>query len=93
MFQVSRRGIAFIAIAFPLILWFGGCLAAHLDLEGSMSAYYHASPKSQQAEHAKPPELIDPGQGVMRNWFVGLLFALGGILILYKSLSENLGGS
>jgi hypothetical protein len=89
MFQVSRRGIAFIAIAFPLILWLGGYFVARLHLEGSMSAYYHASPKSQAAEQLDPPpDLIDPGQGVMRNWFVGLLFALGGILVLYKGFTS-----
>ncbi len=97
MYQVSRQGIAWLAIAFPLILCIGGSISAHLNLEGSMSAYYHASPESQQwvAEHpvcltdeAHHPEcLIDPGQGVMRNWFVGLLFALGSILVLYRGFT------
>ncbi|HEV8001331.1 MAG TPA: hypothetical protein VGP63_15695 [Planctomycetaceae bacterium] len=53
-----------------------------------MSAYYHASPDSQAFEQAHPGCLIDPGRGVMRNWFVGLLFALGGILILYKGFTR-----
>jgi hypothetical protein len=88
MFQVSRRGIAFIAIAFPLILWLGGYFVARLHLEGSMSAYYHASAASQAFEQLHPDSLIDPGRGVMRNAFVGLLFALGGILVLYKGFTS-----
>jgi hypothetical protein len=88
MFQVSRRGIAYVAIAFPLILSIGGYAFAHLQLEGSMSAYYHASRDSQAWEVDHPGSLIDPGQGPMRNWFVGLLFALGGILVLYKGFTR-----
>lgn len=34
-----RRGMAVIALAFPLLLWAGGGLA---DLQGSISAYYHS---------------------------------------------------
>lgn len=89
-YQVSRRGIAYIAIAFPLILWVGGCLMWHLPLQTSMSAYYHASDKPQEAS-GKPQEAdakIQSGQGDMRNEFVGLLFALGGILILYKGFTR-----
>src|SRR5687768_1056650 len=66
---VLRKGMACTAIVFPLLLWWVGAWA-DIDLQGSMSAYYHTS---------------------MRNWFVGLLFAVGGMLYLYKgfSMREN----
>lgn len=37
-----RRGIAWVAIVFPVVLWAGGHLRADLPLQQSMSAYYHA---------------------------------------------------
>jgi hypothetical protein len=37
-----RRGIAWVAFAFPVLLWAGGHLRAELPLQQSMSAYYHA---------------------------------------------------
>ena len=37
-----RIGVGVIAFAFPLILWAGGQLLADLELQGSLSAYYHA---------------------------------------------------
>lgn len=37
-----RRGIAWVAIVFPVLLWVGGVLRADLPLQQSMSAYYHA---------------------------------------------------
>lgn len=71
-----RLGVGLIAFAFPLILWGGGYLCAHLTLQGSMSAYYHAG------------DALHPGQGVMRNEFVGILFAIGAILFLFQGMSR-----
>jgi hypothetical protein len=68
-----RIGIAVIAIVFPLLLWIGGRFYAGLPLQDSMSAYYHAA--------------ID-GRS-MRNWFVGILFAVGVFLYLYKGYSNR----
>src|SRR5688572_3707669 len=68
-----RMGIALIAIVFPLLLWIGGKFYAGLPLQDSMSAYYHA--------------VLD-GKS-MRDWFVGILFAVGVFLYLYKSYSNN----
>jgi hypothetical protein len=51
-----RRGVALIAIAFPLWLWIGGKLYAGLPLQNSMSAYYHAALDGKS----------------MRDWFVGI---------------------
>ena len=63
-----RRGMAFLALAFPLILWLGGGADA---LQNSMSAYYHAH------------------QGQMRDVFVGILWAIGAFLFLYKGYSRQ----
>jgi hypothetical protein len=68
-----RIGIAVIAILFPLVLWIGGRIYAGLPLQDSISAYYHAS--------------ID--QKSMRDWFVGVLFAIGAFLYLYKGYSNT----
>jgi len=73
-----RAGV--IALAFPLILWGGGHLLANLPLQGSMSAYYHASDALHSGQSL-------PGQGVLRNEFVGFLFAVGVILFLYRGSS------
>jgi hypothetical protein len=37
-----RMGLAAIAFAFPILLWAGGHILAGLDLQRSMSTYYHA---------------------------------------------------
>lgn len=58
-----RRGMAILALLFPLVLWIGGGLH---NLQNSMSAYYHFD------------------NGMMRNWFVGILWAIGTFLLLYK---------
>ena len=75
-----RLGLAIAAFAFPLLLWAGGHVLGHLPLAGSMSAYYHASDPVH-------PELGAPGQGIMRNVFVGILFAVGALLIVYQGMS------
>lgn len=71
-----RIGIAVISLAFPVILALGGYFYAGLELQASMSAYYHA---------------LNDGKG-MRDWFVGILFAVGVFMYLYRgySVRENL---
>jgi len=71
-YKMLRLGLAVIAFAFPLVLWIGGYLRAELPLAGSMSAYYYES----------------GGVGVMRNEFVGILFAVGALLFAYQGYSE-----
>jgi hypothetical protein len=68
-----RVGIAVIAALFPLLLWLGGRLYAGLPLQESMSAYYHAANDGKS----------------MRDWFVGILFAVGVFLYLYKGFSNK----
>ena len=66
-------GLGFVAIAFPPLLYIGGKWCK-VDLADTMSAYYHH------------PGVLDKtfGDGVMRDWFVGLLFFIGITLILYR---------
>jgi hypothetical protein len=86
-YKTTRTGLACIAIVFPILLLIGGYLAK-LHMEGSMSAYYHASVLSQADQLLNPGKHVHPSEGVMRNWFVGLLFALGIILILYRGFTR-----
>ena len=79
-YKMLRIGLAVMAFAFPLLLWIGGYLLAKLPLAGSMSAYYHASDFLH-------PDQGPPGQGVMRNEFAGILFAVGALLIVYQGYS------
>jgi len=73
-YYTLRWGVATIAVLFPLFLWFGGQLFADLPLQDSMSHYYHA------------PE--GAPTGLMRDWFVGFLFALGGLMYIYKGFTS-----
>ena len=68
-----RIGIAVIAIAFPLVLWIGGYLYAGLHLQSSMSDYYWAANDGKS----------------LRDVFVGVLFAVGAFLYLYKGFSNR----
>jgi len=79
-YKMLRLGLAVIAFAFPLLLWIGGHVIANLPLAGSISAYYHAS------DFLHPDE-GPPGQGAMRNEFVGILFAMGALLFAYQGFS------
>lgn len=68
---IMRVGIAIIGLAFPLVLLIGG-LIAHVCAQPSMSAYYYAVGTTGLS---------------MRNWFVGLLFAVSISLGLYRGFS------
>ncbi len=69
-----RIGMITVAFLFPLLLLFGGMLHG-IEWQDSMSAYYYAP----------GIEGINP---VMRVWFIGLLYALGTFLFLYKGFSR-----
>jgi hypothetical protein len=73
-----RYGMAVLAIAFPLLLWIVGRLVYGIELQPSMSHYYFAP----YPDH--PDERVFP----MRVWFVGLLFAIGACLYLYKGFTN-----
>jgi len=85
-----RYGVAIIAIIFPLLLSFGGRYAG-MPRQDSMSAYYHANLNCHDGIEDCKNKTVS-GQGIMRNYFVGLLFMLGGIFYLYKgyTVKENI---
>jgi hypothetical protein len=80
-YKLLRIGLAALAFIFPPLLAFGGWFLGRLPLAGSMSAYYHAS---------DPPHPLQGlfGAGVMRNEFVGVLFAVSALLIAYQGYSD-----
>ena len=94
-YQTLRVVLVVIALALPLLLWIGGYISAdRLTLQRSISAYYHANAASLR-EHAERQAAksegrqynsvhLDSGRGVMRNWFVGALFAISVLLAAYK---------
>ena len=69
----TRLWLAIVAIALPIVLSVGGWLWAGLELQGSLSQYYHATMSERS----------------MRNWFVGALFVLSALLYLYKGFSAT----
>lgn len=64
-----RRGMALIALAFPVVLWIVGGADS---VRGSLSAYYHSD-----------------GGGLTRDVFVGVLWAIGAFLLLYRGYSTK----
>ena len=95
-YQTLRVVLVVIALAFPWVLWIGGMYISRdrIKLQHSISAYYHANAVSMRefAEREtaisegrqRPPVHLDSGRGVMRNWFVGALFAISALLAVYK---------
>jgi hypothetical protein len=73
-----RLGMAAIAAATPIIVVLWGKLF-DVDWQASISAYYFA-PRGNQWEYSYYP---------CRVFFVGILFALGTFLYLYKGLSKS----
>lgn len=96
-YQALRIGLAIIAFLFPPWLVVGGMIFDKVAWQKSMSAYYHASPDSQEVARQKDAAQKNPapvagepirhGQGTMRDWFVGLLFGVGIVLYLYKGFT------
>lgn len=72
-----RFGMAVLALAFPLLLFGIGKLRYGINLEPSMSHYFFSAARVGDASFP------------MRTWFVGLLFAIGAFLYLYKGFSDE----
>ena len=95
-YKTLRLGLAVLAFAFPPLLFGGGFLLWSLPLAGSMSAYYHYHPIERLHPDKGTPDQSAPipadentlGQGVMRNPFVGILFAVGALLFAYQGFSR-----
>lgn len=79
-----RIGIGVLAIALPIILA-GIGFKYGVILQDSISAYYHAFVTTQQFSDL----LAIAGNGVMRNWFVGILWAIGVFLFLYRGYGRR----
>jgi hypothetical protein len=79
-YRMLRLGLAIVAFSMPPLLYFCGKFFGDLPLDGSISAYYHLS--------AATPGAGLPGQGLMRNEFVGLLFAVSAFLLAYQGYSK-----
>jgi hypothetical protein len=73
----SRLILAILGFAFPFVLWLGGREWAGIELQNSMSAYYHATGPSGRS---------------MSILFTGTLFAVGALLFVQKGfgLGEGL---
>jgi hypothetical protein len=70
--------MAILALAFPLLLYAIGIYYG-ISLQDSFSNYYFALSPTDTTEKVFP----------MRTWFVGILFALGALLYLYKGFSRR----
>jgi len=95
-YQTLRLGLAVLAFAFPIILYGGGRLFWKLPLGGSLSAYYHYRCVEISVKETADPsgpatcthDTDEPGKGVLRNPFVGILFAVGALLFAYQGFSR-----
>src|SRR5437867_6053121 len=94
-----RKSMAILSFAFPLVLLFAGWFWHGVPPQGSMSAYYLAESGGPGAI----PEFLrqrnvgfindflsqfDP-RTPMRSWFVGFLFVLGVVMIVYQGLTRE----
>jgi hypothetical protein len=101
MFIGLRWGVGIAGISLPVILGGLGYWVYGIPLAGSMSAYYHATKdcsgikavqQQEAAESSTKQPASDPclaiGTGLMRNWFVGNLFFIGGAMLLMRGFSR-----
>lgn len=84
-YLLLRVGVGVLAVLLPIILAIGGFAFYRLDLQDSISAYYHAFVATTRF----PDVFAIDGHGLMRNWFVGILWAIGFFLILYKGFGRR----
>ncbi len=83
-----RTAIAILAFAFPLVLCGVGYLRGIDPVAGSLSAYYHAIPGAiTGCTHPDAPRPF--GGGLMRDYFVAMLFMIAGFLIPYRGYSNK----
>src|SRR5262245_9368907 len=95
-YKTLRLGLAVLAFAFPLLLYFGGRIFWKLPLAGSLSAYYLYHCVELSADKMPDPSgpatctraSDEPDKGVLRNPFVGILFAVGALLFAYQGFSR-----
>lgn len=89
-YRTLRVVLFIIALSFPWVLGVGGYISRdRLGLQPSMSDYYHANAAATREHAARAQQdhdrvQLDAGRGLMRNWFVGVLFGISALLIVYK---------
>jgi hypothetical protein len=71
-----RYGLALLAAVYPVLLYAGGSLVYGISPRNTMSEYYYAAPAGST-------------DAPMRVWFVGLLFAIGVFLMLYRGFTQR----
>jgi hypothetical protein len=81
-YSCLRLGIAVLAFVLPILLFLVG-LSHGLGLQDSFSAYYHAFSDVPEIAHSVA------GQGVARDWFVGILWAIGACLVFYHGYDQR----
>ena len=95
-YKTLRLGLAVLAFAFPILLYGGARLFWKLPLAGSLSAYYHyhcvelyggENPNQSDAPICTRDN-DEPGKGVLRDPFVGIIFAVGALLFAYQGFSR-----
>lgn len=100
-----RFGLGIVALAFPIVLTVAGWGWYGVPLQGSLSAYYLAEPSPELQGQTWRAQLarIDwvpikyflfyvgqtEAENPMRSWFVGALFVIGVVLVLYKGFSRQ----
>jgi hypothetical protein len=72
-----RVGLALLAFFFPFVLLVVGRYVHNIPFQENMSAYYFAFDPMKSALRVFP----------MRDWFVGILWAIGCFLVLYRGFS------
>ena len=94
-YKTLRLGLAVLAFAFPIILYGGGRLFWKLPLGDSLSAYYHYHCVELHGNQTPNPsdapicsDKNEPGKGVLRDVFVGIIFAVGALLFAYQGFSR-----
>jgi hypothetical protein len=85
-YRALRLTLVILAFVFPPALPVGGKILRDLPLYHSMSAYYHYHVHLGSVSPPIPAG-DKPGQGPMRDVFVGALFALGALLVAYRGFS------
>ncbi len=81
-YSCLRLGLVVFAFALPIVIVVVG-FKNGLPLQDSISAYYHAFTADQALAHTVE------GKGVSRDWFVGILWAIGSCLIFYHGYDKR----
>jgi hypothetical protein len=104
-YRAIRYGLAITGILFPLFLVSIGRIWYGVPIQDSMSSYYHATPDTSATTWTLRKSLSNSNSNLikdllfflgqtedetpMRSWFVGFLFVIGFVLIVYKGYDSK----